>query len=273
MGKPLLFLSIIVLFSYQTHSQSAYSQYKGTFIVEAICRNGIVVTSDSRASFFDTNKKVAVYIDNTPKIFKVKNLVIGIAGNYSLIKSKITVEQILDGFKNSIPLRIPVANFYDLLLTYVKKIVSQIDDDDWKNNTIIVTGYENNKAVIYCYDHGQKPTIKYSGYKTSMPTQDSSRQYIHYLPIIGFDSAIYICKQLVNYVSDYNNQVGERTIGGPISVFAYSKQKVYVNKIQNSNYFRNRHELYQGIKANKIKIWARSPTDSTILMEHLKSDY
>src|SRR5215468_8134081 len=62
---------------------SAY-KYGGTFIGAVICSDGIVVASDSRATFMDGQGKAFAYLDGMPKIYVDRGAAVAFSGMTSL---------------------------------------------------------------------------------------------------------------------------------------------------------------------------------------------
>jgi hypothetical protein len=73
---PALLLSIVL-------SPAGY-RYGGTFIGAVICSDGIVIASDSRTTFIDSDGKGFGYVDGMPKIYVGSGAVIAVSGHTSL---------------------------------------------------------------------------------------------------------------------------------------------------------------------------------------------
>jgi len=74
---PLLLITVLL-------SPTSTYRYGGTFIGAAICEDGIVVASDSRTTFIDSDGKAFGYVDGMPKIFVDRGAAVAVSGLTSL---------------------------------------------------------------------------------------------------------------------------------------------------------------------------------------------
>ena len=93
-----IFLYTFLLFS--LHSDCQVLNDKGTYLISAICKDGIVVGSDSRAVWMNNENQIAAYFDSAQKIFVYNKIVIAMAGGYAFLDSNLTFNGLLKLFFN-----------------------------------------------------------------------------------------------------------------------------------------------------------------------------
>ena len=80
MNKILYLYILIVLF----FSLYIKPEIKGTYIMATICQDGIIVGADSRSVFYNNSNQIIAYYEKAPKLFQYNNIIVGMAGIYSL---------------------------------------------------------------------------------------------------------------------------------------------------------------------------------------------
>ena len=156
-----LFL-VFILLSQLSFGQSAKSH--GTLISAAICKDGILFYSDSRAAWFADSAgltSVYAYTDSIKKIFPIGKFHIGIAGSGQLIDD--TWGAIIGDFNKSDKIKsddalLTFRNFY----TYIKKRFV-IEDSIIFSNYYCIAGYEEERPIVLTIREGKLNTNREIG--------------------------------------------------------------------------------------------------------------
>ena len=83
-------------------NNSASIRIKGSFVIAAICKDGIIVASDSRGTLKDKRGRRIAYYDNNQKIFPMGNSLIADTGYTSLNDPKISfLSSLMSGFASN----------------------------------------------------------------------------------------------------------------------------------------------------------------------------
>jgi len=122
----------------------------GTLIASFICKNGIVVSSDSRTVLY-TKRKVVAYFEETSKIFEIGNFLMAVAGQYTFDTT--SVRNLVKGFSasNSL-LNTDLYSIHDSLLSYARRRLPTSDYFLLYSNQFIIAGYDQNIPTILYYD-------------------------------------------------------------------------------------------------------------------------
>ena len=235
----------------------------GTFIASLICKNGIVVASDSRTVMYDTRGKVAVYYEETSKIFQFRNFLIAVAGQYTFKTT--SIRNLIKGMLEANSMStLDLHSIHDSLLSYASKKLSTIEYYTLYMNQFIIAGYEHNIPTILYYDGGKKQEFAGKGYITNLEEENDNTNLKENIAALTVEELIPVSIDLVKNVEMLRNKKDKWSIiGGPVSAASIIDNKVSWIKDQNRNSFESILDFYQAYKNGKVRIFYRSAKDST----------
>ncbi|MBK5270039.1 MAG: hypothetical protein JJE22_03400 [Bacteroidia bacterium] len=240
--KYILVITITIWVSFSVYSQ------KGTVIVAAVAKNGIIIAADSRAIIGANNHFVA-YIDSVSKILRLKDFPIAHAG-HSTLNGKI-IDQILVEYNKTHPQPKDVElTFKDFLKYMYEKY--KIDSSEM----FIGGGYYSNGKSFLIGFTGTHGDIYYDGFIISDSSSILSKYLIPYQK-----SADYTCEQLrpiiENTINNYAIKAGKTDeIGGPISVVKITDKNkiIYLQNDFSKPRYKDFTELVHLIQSHVIKL-------------------
>lgn len=126
----------------------------GTLIVAIVCTDGILIASDTRASWKDDNKVLFAYVDSFQKIFRIGKFQLAISGVSTF--NGIYLNEITDSFNKSISVESTLLSTFDKFKNFLKEKY-HVTDVELDKNKFILAGYENNLPVITGFETLGKP--------------------------------------------------------------------------------------------------------------------
>lgn len=196
-------------------NNSAPIRIKGSFVIAAICRDGIIVASDSRATLKDKHGRRIAYYDNNQKIFPVGNSLIAGTGYASLNDPKISfLSSLMSGFASNPLSRADVDQLANAYFKYANLVLLSAGAESAKVQTLVFAGYEKGRPMLCLYqgEASRATTCRSEGYVSS-PRQ----------PIVGLEKASSLsfreaAKILQKTIEDYESAVQPGSVGGPVVV-------------------------------------------------------
>lgn len=137
-----VFTFLLIIFSHFAHSQI---NLKGTYSIAAICKDGVVLASDSRGAFLRADTSIA-YFDSIQKVFIVKNCLLSIVGLIAI--GDRFVSDYIDEFEKTLPNKITPDSCIIFFLKYLSKFPNIKNDIASLN--ILSAGYKDGIPMI-CY--------------------------------------------------------------------------------------------------------------------------
>jgi hypothetical protein len=123
-------------------------QPHGTLIVTVICHDGILIASDSRASFTTgkgKSEQVYAYTDNNQKIFTIGSFKIGMSG-ITMFNKKF-IYDIIERFNKTNKEDSSIENTFKTFKNYLNTKMKVSDSTIFSENQFIIAGYENQKPI------------------------------------------------------------------------------------------------------------------------------
>lgn len=235
----------------------------------AICNDGIIVGSDSRAVFFDNNGSVAAYYDESPKLFQYNDIVLAMSGQFSF--NNTSFFGLFEDFKKETIREVDIGNFYNELLKFAENKLSGDDFYILQTNTIFICGYNKSIPVIYWYDKHCIDSI-ISGYRINLKNGNNLSFVNQFLKYADINKAISFIKVYIeDLASSEKDQNDINKIGGPTSIVWIQQKKTDWIYDFRTNKFKNSRELINAIRRKEVDLWYRSLNDSLMLMVGLKA--
>ena len=186
---------------------------KGSFVIAAICRDGIIVASDSRGTLKDRQGKRLAYYDINQKIFPIGNKLIADTGYASLNDPKISfLSALMSRFADSPLSQVDVGQLPDSYFKFAAATLPPAGAESAKVQTLVFAGFQKSKAALCIYqgETNQSVHCSSSGYVSS------PRQHIlglERLQLMSFREAARIMQKTID---DYAAAVQPGFVGGPV---------------------------------------------------------
>lgn len=192
---------------------------KGSFVIAAICKDGIILASDSRANIFDkknSEQTPIAYFDSIQKVFPIGSNAIAETGQGMILN--VFFSAIIGDFMKHYNASEKVDRLLPALTDYVFRSYPQEAVVEIRKQKLFSAGYVERVPTV-CYFNESQPEgafgcIRGSGFIESDHTFLSD--YENELPTLSASDAAALVKKAIQGYA----QQGERwkTIGGPISI-------------------------------------------------------
>ena len=217
-----ILLSALGSFSIEPiHSgRSAPIRIKGSFVIAAICRDGIIVASDSRGTLKDHQGRRIAYYDINQKIFPIGDKLIADTGYASLNDPKISfLSALMSNFAASPTSRVAVDILPDSYFAYASRVLPASGAASARLQTLFFSGFKNGQPMLCMYqgETNRQTKCRLSGYLSS-PGQTISR--LENVGSLSFEQAARIMRKTID---DYAAAVQPGSVGGPVVIRTITK--------------------------------------------------
>jgi len=188
---------------------------KGSFVIAAICKDGIIVASDSRGMLKDRRGQRIAYYDVNQKIFPLENKLIADTGYASLNDTRVSfLSALMSHFAQSPLSAVEVDQLPGSYFAYASSLLGPLGANSAKLQTLMFAGYERGRSTICIYEGESSRATKCrsSGYFSSPKQQILGLQNIGSL---SFEDAAQVMEATIN---DYAAAVQPGLVGGPVVI-------------------------------------------------------
>ena len=197
---------------------------KGSFVIAVICKDGIIVASDSRGTLKDREGRRIAYYDLDQKIFPIGNKLIADTGYASLNDPKLSfLSALMSRFAKSPLSHVEVDQLPAAYFKYANSVLPPAGAESAKLQTLIFAGFKKNKPVVCMYRGETSRTTKcrFSGYLSSPGQQIVGLKRASSL---SFQDAAQFMQQAID---DYATAVQPGSVGGPVVVRTIAPSSSY----------------------------------------------
>lgn len=208
LGSPVTALSA-------TAPRPAPMRIKGSFVIAAVCKDGIIVASDSRGTLKNGQGQRIAYYDVNQKIFPIGNSVIADTGYASLNDPKISfLSALMTDFASSPRSHSRPEHLPNSYFKYVDAALPADGADSAKVQTLMFAGYDRSKPIVCIYkgESSRKVACRSSGYFASPSIKIVGLKGVGSL---SFDQAARVMRQAIN---SYAASISPGPVGGPVVV-------------------------------------------------------
>lgn len=197
---------------------------RGSFIIAAICQDGILIVSESRANIYDKsdqNQKPIAYYDSCQKIFPFDTVAMAETGHGLILN--VFFSEIRNDFSRALVRQPPTQELLPEFMRYCHRIYPPQAFAQLQEQKLFAAGFSGEHPVICYFNKDQEPgpfaCIQDNGFIQSAPTLFSN--YQKSLTSMSCEEA---AKVASNAIEEYAS-VGDRwkTIGGPHDALHVSK--------------------------------------------------
>jgi 20S proteasome alpha/beta subunit len=186
---------------------------KGSFVIAAICKDGIIVASDSRGMLKDREGRRIAYYDVNQKIFPIANNLIADTGYASLSDARISfLSALMSRFGQNPVSRVAVDQLPASYFSYADSILGEAGAQSARVQTLVFAGYKQEKPILCMYEGESSGTTRcrFSGYFSSPRGEIFGLQNVSSL---SFAEAAQVMEKTIN---DYAAAVQPGLVGGPV---------------------------------------------------------
>jgi 20S proteasome alpha/beta subunit len=254
--------TFLIAFSFGIHScDRINSNQKGTYFFAGICNDTIIIFSDSRSSFKNTNGTTIAYFDNVSKIYLFHHTALAMAGTTTF--DSVYLKGIFKEFKTTYPDTISLDNFLDTFLDFASKKMTRKQFLELISNQFLVCGQLNNKPALFWYYKKEDSIYTGNGsYKTSAKITDNNPIVKNMLLTSNVENCVDEIAYSIKKMIEKENESKVSDIGGEISCLALTANKFAWMTRKNENDYFTQREFFDAYRENKMKMWYRSPNDS-----------
>ena len=189
---------------------------KGSYVIAAVCRNGIIVASDSRGMLKDGYGRRIAYYDVNQKIFPIGRSLIADTGYASLNDPHTSfLSALMAQFEQSPGSHINVDQLPDSYFNYVNRTLSAQGAESAKVQTLVFAGFKQTEPTLCIYRRGSNSNgvkCRSSGYLSS------PQGHIAGLENVGTLSFEQAAKVMQKEIEDYAAAVQPGLVGGPVVI-------------------------------------------------------
>lgn len=227
----------------------------------AICKEGIVICSDSRTVFFGKNNIIRAYYDESPKIFQFTNFIIGMTGRYAF-GDTLFFNGIFNNFSTKPHTGITVSNFYNKFTIFIKTLINEKELEVFKQNQFFVCGYQNQKPIIFIHETNGKDSILTHGYYSSNTAINGNSTLTTTLDTVGLNKTAFYIRNATQEIIEIHNKDSISVVGGSVSLAAIKNSQVLWNTKPSINSYISFVEFAKAYQNGLIKMWFRTKEDS-----------
>jgi len=241
----------------------------GTFIIGSICRDGIVMGSDSRGVWFGQNNKIAAYTESAQKIFQYNNVVFGMAGLFSFTESNLTFLGLLDKFKKQNTMIVDATSFYSIFMAFAQHTLTKTEYSKFIKNQFIIAGYVNSTPVIFFIENNIQESVYGIGYKTNERLDNKGEMASIMMNILNKSSmseTVDFTYKILTIILKERNKDSISKVGGSPSIVSLDNKGIHLIMNNKFEKYISLKEDFQAVLAKKNKYTFLSKKDSTLLM-------
>jgi hypothetical protein len=266
-----LLINLILVFNLsfsQKNINGLKKQAHGTLVVTVICKDGILIASDSRASFTigkGKSQKVYAYLDNNQKIFTLGNFKIGVTG-LSMLNKKF-IPEIIEKFNKTCNLDSTLENTFNTFLSFLKIKMNVPDSSIFGENQYILAGYEDSKPItLGINSEGTTREMRMGGLIHSYNEFEGYLKKPSNLELTCNNIASILETTIYRFANDKNDNM----IGGPIHIIQIRPDNTFFEiKSFNTITFKTYKEYAEAILNNKLKVVYLYPDSQELLRKTL----
>jgi hypothetical protein len=203
-------------------SESAPLRIKGSYVIAAVCRDGIVVASDSRGVVKDRQGRRLAYYDINQKIFPVGNNLIADTGYASLNDPNISfLSALMLRFAGSRHSPTDVEDLPVSYFNYVDGILPAAGAKSAKIQTLVFAGFKDTtpKLCNYKGESSREVECRSTGYLSSPNEKIAAFDKVDSL---SFQEAARVMQKTID---DYAAAIQPGSVGGPVVIRTITPSK------------------------------------------------
>lgn len=188
---------------------------KGSFVIAAICRDGIIVASDSRGMLKDRVGRRIGYYDTNQKIYPMRDKLIADTGYASLNDPRISfLSALMSRFAKSESSRVEVDQLPTSYFKYSSDLLSNAGANSAKLQTLFFAGFKAKKPEI-CIYQGQSSHAVHCTFQGYLSSPGQHIDELRNLRAMTFAQAAAVMRKTIE---EYAAAVRPGLVGGPVVI-------------------------------------------------------
>jgi len=188
---------------------------KGSFVIAAICKDGIIVASDSRGMLKDRQGRRLAYYDTNQKIFPIGDKLIADTGYASLNDPNISfLAALMLRFANDPFSQVEVDRLPNSYFSFATSLLPSVGAESARLQTLVFAGFTRNRPrlCIYRGESGRTLGCSAAGYVSSPKERILGLQNVQNM---SFSEAARVMRKTID---DYAAAVQPGLVGGPVVI-------------------------------------------------------
>src|SRR5215467_10997075 len=188
---------------------------KGSFVIAAICRDGIIVASDSRGMLKDRQGRRLAYYDTNQKIFPIGDKLIADTGYASLNDPNISfLAALMLRFANDPFSQVEVDRLPNSYFSFATSLLPSVGAESARLQTLVFAGFTRNRPrlCIYRGESGRTLGCSAAGYVSSPKERILGLQNVQNM---SFSEAARVMRKTIE---EYAAAVRPGLVGGPVVI-------------------------------------------------------
>jgi len=208
---------------------------KGSFVIAAICKDGVIVASDSRGMLKDRQGRRIAYYDTNQKIFPIGKKLIAGTGYASINDPKISfLSALMSRFAQDPLSQVDIKQLPDAYFKYTRTVLARAGAESAAVQTLVFAGFGKGGPTLCLYQGESSHTTncQFSGYLSSPKQRIVGLETVRGL---SFAQAAHIMQQTID---DYAAAVEPGSVGGPVVIrtITISKAQWFENPLHWPNW-------------------------------------
>jgi len=197
---------------------------RGSFVIAAICKDGIILASESRANIFDRrdkNREPIAYYDGIQKVFPVRSAAIAATGQGLILN--VFFSTIISHFAQSLRVTLGAKQLLPVFVSYCEQKLPPAAGSELKKQKLFSAGCVGGHPTI-CYFNQDQAGVPFGCIEDSGFIQSDVTLLAQYDTELPAMSAERVAELAIRAIKTYAAE-GDRwkTIGGPIDVLLVSE--------------------------------------------------
>lgn len=236
---------------------------KGSFVIAAICKDGIVLASESRANIFDKtdeNQEPIAYYNGIQKIFPVGSAAMAETGQGLILN--VFFSTIVSQFTQELRVDLRVNQLLPAFISYCEQRLPPSAVSEVKRQKLFSAGYIESHATI-CYFNQDQPDAPFGCIQDSGFIQSDITLLTEYAQELPTMPANKVMDLAIEAIETYAAKAERwKTIGGPIDVLLVSEKGCrWLGKNSPTKDWKYIQDLIIAYRAGELEINLIPPAD------------
>jgi 20S proteasome alpha/beta subunit len=199
-------------------TKKSYIGVKGSFMIAAIGKDGIIVATETRGNIFDLRdeKETPIgYYDGVQKEFIIGSTVLANTGKGAI--GNVFFSAVINEFKAKLIVYPPVDAFFNVFKEFYNSCMPKKFQDQIESNLMLVAGFKEGKPMICYFQNSAVGCIESEGYVESDTTIFADK----YTKNLSCDLLAELAKDAIKKYSE--RKENWKTIGGDVCIIKITK--------------------------------------------------
>lgn len=223
----------------------------GSFVIAAVCKDGILIAAESRNTIKNLNGKDLAYYDGVQKVFPVGRSAIAYTGSGFI--QNLDFGALVSAFNASITIDIPLKELLPRFINFCDSVLPVEARKQVRSQSLIAAGYIDGQPGACYYNEKQTEGPK-TACNLGLVSSDTTilDEYKQQLRSMNY---IQLAKLINKAIPDYARRTGALDIGGPIYIFGiFNDYSRWVDTSPGERQWNNLHEFAAAYRKGAINL-------------------